>query len=155
MVHPAALAGAANRSRDEIAEDLPERAGALSRLFLSRSGLAITRTEAGVLYELRKRPRRITELAAHEGVTQPAITLLVNRLQQRGWVKREPDASDRRAVLVRLTSRGQEALDRLRSEYRALLHEEMAALGDRDIETLGRAIEILDGVISRIEAQAR
>jgi DNA-binding MarR family transcriptional regulator len=52
----------------------------------------------------RARPRRITELAVDEHVTQPAITLLVNRLQQRGWVQRIADPSDGRAVLVSLTS---------------------------------------------------
>jgi DNA-binding MarR family transcriptional regulator len=143
------------RERDDIAEALPRRASALSRLFLGRSVLAITRTEVGVLYALRERPRRITELAAQEGVTQPAITLLVNRLEEKGWVHRGADATDRRAVLVCLTPAGEEVLGRVRAEYRALLHDEMAALGDDDVETLGRAIAILDGLIGRLEDQGR
>src|SRR5579859_6178669 len=84
----------------EIAEGLPQRANTLSKIFLSRSSVSVSRTEVGVLRSLRTRPRRITELASEERVTQPAITLLVNRLAERGWVERVPDASDRRAVLV-------------------------------------------------------
>jgi DNA-binding MarR family transcriptional regulator len=123
---------------------------ALSRLFLTRTSVQISRVEAGVLSALSSRSRRITELAAREGVTQPAITQLVDRLQARGWVKRGTDPADGRVVLVTLTAPGREVLERLRGEYRALLHEEMATLADCDVRTLARAIEILDGLIERL-----
>jgi DNA-binding MarR family transcriptional regulator len=135
---------------DEIAEALPQRSSALSRLFLTTTSVCVSRTEVGVLRNLRAGPRRITELAAEERVTQPAITLLVNRLQERGWVDRIPDPSDRRAVLVSLTPTGQAVFEQLRAEYRALMHEEMASLDDSEIETLAAAVEILDKVIARL-----
>ncbi len=103
-----------------------------------------------MLRTLREGPRRITELAADERVTQPAITLLVNRLAERGWVKRVPDPSDGRAVLVSLTPVGEDVFERLRAEYRALLHEEMAMLDDAEVETLAAAVEILDKLIERL-----
>ena len=99
---------------------------------------------------MREGPRRITELAAEERVTQPAITLLVNRLAERGWVKRCPDPSDGRAVLVSLTPMGEEVFERLRAEYRALLHEEMAMLDDSEVAALAAAVEILDKLIERL-----
>src|SRR5579884_3837113 len=104
---------ASTRSRrtaqlEEIAEGLPQRASALSKIFLTRTSIPVSRTEVGVLRSLLPRPRRITELAAEERVTQPAITLLVNRLVERGWVERATDPSDRRAVLVTLTPAGKE-----------------------------------------------
>jgi DNA-binding MarR family transcriptional regulator len=83
-------------------------------------------------------------------VTQPAITLLVNRLTERGWVERVPDPSDGRAVLVSLTPAGEEVFERLRAEYRALLHEEMASLEDAEVETLAAAVAILDKLIDRL-----
>src|SRR5919106_6757952 len=140
---------------DEIAEALPQRTAALSRLFLAHSSVAISRTEAGVMRSLFERPRRITELAAGEGVTQPAITLLVNRLEERGWVERVPDTTDARAVLAKLTRLGRQVFNTLRAEYRALLHEEMATLPDRDVATLARAVEILDDLIERLSERAR
>src|SRR3984885_2353668 len=112
---------------DEIAEALPQRSAELSRLFLTRTSLCVSRTEVGVLRNLRGGPQRITELAAQERVTQPAITLLVNRLTERGWVERVSDPTDGRAVLASLTPAGEEAFELLRAEYRALLHEEMAS----------------------------
>jgi DNA-binding MarR family transcriptional regulator len=135
---------------DEIAEGLPQRAAAISRLFLVNSSIKVSRTEAGVLAALSERPWRTTELAAREGVTQPAVTLLVKRLEARGWVRREPDPRDARANLISLTSAGMSALARLRAEYRALLHEEMATLADRDVETLAQATEVLDKLIEKL-----
>jgi DNA-binding MarR family transcriptional regulator len=83
-------------------------------------------------------------------VTQPAITLLVNRLAERGWVRRIPDPTDGRAVLVSLTSAGDEVFEQLRAEYRALLHEEMASLDDSEVETLAAAVAVLDKLIDRL-----
>jgi DNA-binding MarR family transcriptional regulator len=149
-----AVAGTEERVRgrrlDEIAEALPSRASAISRLFLTHSTLEISRTEANALSALAERPRRITELALGEGVTQPAMTLLVNRLENRGWLRRDADPADGRAVLVSLTDRGVEVLNRLRSEYRALVHEEMATLPDEDVQALARAVEVLEGLVERL-----
>jgi DNA-binding MarR family transcriptional regulator len=140
---------------DEIAEGMPMRASMLARLFVARSSIRISRVEVGVLQSLSERPWRITELAAREGVTQPAITMLVNRLSERGWVRRTADPEDGRVSLVTLTADGSEVFDRLRAEYRALLHEEMATLEDEDVEVLARATEVLDRLIDRLQEQGR
>ena len=137
----------------QIAEGLPQRANTLSKLFLSRSSVPVSRTEVGVLRSLRTRPRRITELASEERVTQPAITLLVNRLADRGWLERTSDPTDGRAVLVALTDEGRSAFDRLKAEYHALLHEEIAALDDHEVETLAESVEILDRLIERLRSR--
>ena len=69
-------------------------------------------------------PRRLTALAAREGVTQPAMTQLVARLQDAGLVDRVPDAADGRVVYVRITAEGQAVLAR----RRAVRAERVAAL---------------------------
>jgi DNA-binding MarR family transcriptional regulator len=53
-------------------------------------------------------PRRITDLATCEGVTQPSMTSLVTALERSGLVERRGDPSDRRVALVALTSNGTE-----------------------------------------------
>jgi DNA-binding MarR family transcriptional regulator len=143
---------ATRRSRhlDELAVALPQRASALTRIFFARTTTGLSRTEVGLLAALSRRPHRITELATTEGITQPAVTQLVNRLEQRGWVERRTDERDGRVVLVAITDAGRAALERVRTEYRALLHEEMGTLDDDDIETLAAAVDILDRLIDRI-----
>ena len=64
-------------------------------------------TSAATLATLdRTGPRRITDLAAVEGVTQPAMTTLVRVMEESGLVERRGDASDRRITLVCLTEAG-------------------------------------------------
>jgi DNA-binding MarR family transcriptional regulator len=138
------------RQLDDLAEALPRRATLLAHLFLKHTTLNVSRTEIGVLQAVAERPQRITDLAAAEGVTQPAITLVVNRMAARGWVVREHDPTDRRAVLVVLTDAGDEAFQQIRAEYRALMHEEMASLDDESIEILARAVDVLDELVERL-----
>ncbi|MFF9583943.1 MarR family winged helix-turn-helix transcriptional regulator [Streptomyces achromogenes] len=64
-------------------------------------------TSAATLATLeRTGPRRITDLAAVEGVTQPAMTALVRVMEGSGLVERRGDASDKRVTLVCLTEAG-------------------------------------------------
>ncbi len=64
-------------------------------------------TSAATLATLdRTGPRRITELAANEGVTQPAMSVLVRVMEESGLVERRGDTSDRRVTLVCLTEAG-------------------------------------------------
>ncbi len=64
-------------------------------------------TSAATLATLeRTGPRRITDLAAIEGVTQPAMTVLVRVLEQSGLVERRGDPTDKRVALVAVTEAG-------------------------------------------------
>ncbi|MEV7009186.1 MarR family transcriptional regulator [Streptosporangium sp. NPDC051022] len=74
-------------------------------------------TTLGVLHTLAGRgPLRLSELTASEQVTQPAITQLVTRLERDGLVRRRPDPTDGRAVLVHLTPEGAQVVDRRRRD---------------------------------------
>jgi DNA-binding MarR family transcriptional regulator len=52
--------------------------------------------------------KRITELAAIEGVTQPSMTTLIASLERQGLVERAGDPKDKRVSLVSLTEAGRE-----------------------------------------------
>lgn len=64
----------------------------------------------------RTGPRRITDLAVTEGVTQPSMTALVTVLARAGLAERRADPRDQRVVLVALTAAG---ADYLRARRRA------------------------------------
>ncbi|MBJ6637181.1 MarR family transcriptional regulator [Streptomyces sp. DHE7-1] len=51
-------------------------------------------------------PKRLTELARTEQISQPGLTQLVTRLERDGLVERRPDPTDGRAVLVHMTEGG-------------------------------------------------
>ena len=113
-----------------VADQLLPYAAIVTRVLIKQVKGEISRTEAGVLRTLVASPRRITELAELEGLAQPTMTLLVQRLEQRGWVKRERRADDGRVVLVSLTAAGSATLDEFRAQVRAALRAWMDSMSD-------------------------
>src|ERR1700683_1790635 len=101
-------------------DDAAALAGALYGLMTAavrRINRDISLTSAAVLGTVeRTGPRRITDLAAIEGVAQPSMTALVSNLERAGLVERQGDAEDQRVVLVALTAAG---ADYLRARRRA------------------------------------
>jgi DNA-binding MarR family transcriptional regulator len=111
---------------------VPELSVALEELvrFFRRlspdTGLSLT--AAATLSSLdRNGPARLTELAVRQGVTQPAMTQLVTRLQESGLAERMPDPDDGRVVRVQITDAGLTELRR----RRAFRTERLGALFDR------------------------
>ena len=60
----------------------------------------------------REGPIRLTTLAAKEGISQPSMTQLIQRLERQGLVTRLADPEDGRATLVGITAQGQSAARR-------------------------------------------
>lgn len=76
----------------------------------------ISRTSVATLNTLEMSgPLRITRLADLEGVTQPTMTTLVDKLELSGMVQRMPDSTDRRATLIDLTEQGRSYLRQRRT----------------------------------------
>jgi DNA-binding MarR family transcriptional regulator len=101
--------GSAGVDRDE--QSLASAAavyGLLSTL-VRRTPRDISLTSLATLATLdRAGAKRITELAAIEGVTQPSMTTLVAGLEKAGLVERSGDPNDKRVSLVSLTSTGRD-----------------------------------------------
>lgn len=53
-----------------------------------------------------------TRLAGATGLSSGAMTNRVDRLEERGFVRRRPDRKDRRGVVVLLTASGRRAIDK-------------------------------------------
>jgi DNA-binding MarR family transcriptional regulator len=138
---------------DEVAASLLSRASLATRLLLRESRRRLARSEAGVLAALSAEPRRVTDLAEVESLAQPTMTLIVKRMEQRGWLARERDAADGRAVLISLTDEGATVLDELRADYRAALRDHMAAMTDEQVEGLMTATAALQDLIDALQGK--
>ncbi|MFE9180308.1 MarR family winged helix-turn-helix transcriptional regulator [Streptomyces sp. NPDC007126] len=112
-------------------------------------------TSAATLATLdRTGPRRITDLAAVEGVTQPAMTTLVRVMEESGLVERRGDPSDKRVTLVCLTEAG---ASYVRTRHQAGVHafeRLIGKLADDEIEALAAALPALKH-LAELESQDR
>jgi DNA-binding MarR family transcriptional regulator len=84
--------------------------------------------------------QRITTLAAAQGVSQPSMTQLIQRLDQRGLVARASDPADGRVALVTLTDEGRAALAARRRRSGERISELLSDLPEADVEALADAL---------------
>src|SRR5580693_1604638 len=122
------------RSEDTLAAGVAaalERLIGLFRSLSPASGLSLTAAATLATLE-RSGPSRLTRLAGREGVTQPAMTQLIARLEDAGLVDRATDPADGRAMLAgRRAVRAERVaglLDRLSPDERAALAAALPAM---------------------------
>jgi DNA-binding MarR family transcriptional regulator len=124
-----------------------ERIVGLYRSLSPASGLSMTAAATLASIE-RLGPQRLTLLAAREGVTQPAMTQLISRLEESGLVRREPSPDDGRVVLVAITEQGQATLAHRRSARAERLAGIIAQLSPDHRAALAAALPALDALAS-------
>ena len=137
-------------ARDELAAALAtdfERIVGLFRSLSPASGLSMTAaaTLAGIE---RLGPQRLTLLATREGVTQPAMTQLISRLEESGLVRREPSPDDGRVVLVTITEQGRATLAHRRDSRATRLAAILTQLSPDHLVALDAARPALDALAS-------
>jgi DNA-binding MarR family transcriptional regulator len=139
---------------DFIAGNLLSRAALLVRLLVKQVPTGdVSRTEVEVLAVLGEGPRRITELAELEGLAQPTMTVLVRRLETRGWVSRAGHPGDGRVVLIAITARGRKAVEAFRAEFLAALRSDLEGLSARELAALSRATQSLGSFVEELQRE--
>jgi DNA-binding MarR family transcriptional regulator len=126
--------------RDGIAEQL---FAMTTRMVRERSReLSLTALSTLATVE-RTGPRRLTDLALCEGITQPSMTTLITQLEQLGFVERQADKGDGRVVLVAITKVGQKHMRTNRSTGAAVFDRLMDKLDADDVAALQASLPAL------------
>jgi DNA-binding MarR family transcriptional regulator len=126
-----------------------ERAAHLVGEHLARTtgALGVTQGESHVLVQLGSRgPTAITTLHHEFGHKRSTLTNIIDRLEQRGLVRREPNARDRRSFVVHLTAPGRRAVRRLTEVLDQLERDVIELVGKRDVsgvDAVARALETI------------
>lgn len=89
-------------------------------------------------------PVRLGDLAAAERIAPSTLTRLVNALEERGYLRRQPAPDDARAALVTITDAGQEALERIRAEGTSMLADILRTLPADQLAALEAALPALE-----------
>ena len=100
------------------------------------------------LYTQPERRLRVNELAREVVLSPTAMSRFVDRVEAAGYVRREPDPADRRALRVAITDPGVELLRRMWPVYQSGIERHFAA-------HLGRSAPRLRAVLRRVADSAR
>lgn len=88
---------------------------------------------------------RLTDLAERAQITKQSMGYLVDYLEERGYVERRRDETDRRATLICLTDRGWEEVRAALAIIAAIEEEWAVRLGPERMEALRDALVELRG----------
>ena len=110
--------------------------------------LGITGGQASLLWAIRSKPGLgVRELADLEGVSPPAMTAYVDRLEAAGLVVRTRSQRDRRRVELALTEEGVRVLRSARSRRTAWLAARLKRLEPEELAAIEDALPALRRLI--------
>ncbi len=98
-------------------------------------------------------PRTPAELADAAGVTRATMTGLIDTLERDGFVKREPDPSDRRMLLVQLTAKAENFLRAFMPGHFRSVAAVMDTLSETERKTLVRLLVKIQRQVSALKAE--
>lgn len=102
----------------------------------------------GLSYLFHHGSSSIGEIAEGLGTSHPASVKLVDRLEKKGFVERNPSASDRRVSVVELTELGRELVEKTIAQRTEILAKAMERMDEPELEGLMRGLEsLLSGVL--------
>jgi len=105
----------------------------------------ISFNEYDVLFNLSRQPNRelrLRDLNKHVLLTQPSVSRLVDRLVARGLVAKEPEPSDARGTVIRLTDTGYDMFRRVAVDHMKTITSRVGGrLSPEELETL---VELCD-----------
>jgi DNA-binding MarR family transcriptional regulator len=130
----------------ELASQLRPSLLRLTRLVRNqRVDMSVTLTHISAMVTLKKYGAMSAgELAAFERVQPPSMTKVIAGLEQRGFVRREPDPNDRRCAILAITEPGLALLDSERRQRDAWLSKRLAQLTPDERALVRQVIPILD-----------
>ena len=107
--------------------------------------LGITPLQLSILRALHTSPGPLTigQLGRALALTQQAMTLMMDRVEQRGWVRRVRDLPDRRTIRVELTAAGQAKLVETLPVEAAIIEAMFGRLTPAEVTTLTGLLERL------------
>ena len=108
----------------------------------------ITGGQASLLAQIRSHPELgVRGLAAREGVSPPAMTRYLDRMEKAGLVGRTRSTEDARRIRLALTPKGVRALRSVRSRRTAWLSSRLEKLSAQELAAVDRAIEPLSRLL--------
>ncbi|WP_460628740.1 MarR family winged helix-turn-helix transcriptional regulator [Intrasporangium mesophilum] len=147
--HPHRRGGVPGQARDDEPAALDElllgAARALRRRWARGLGHDLAPHDARALRVIgHGGPTRLGVVAEHLRIAPRSATDVVDRLEDRGLVRRAADPSDRRATTVELTREGEAVLADVEAERRADAAAFFGTLSDRERDSLAAILGKLD-----------
>lgn len=103
----------------------------------------------------REGPARATQLADMMNVKPSAITVIIDRLIERGLVERCHSDTDRRVVMMQLTKAGEELVETVSVSFSQLMGTFFSHFSNAELMTFYQLYKKLDQVIDEVLSEEK
>jgi len=125
-------------------------------LWQKSSQLDLTYAQSQVLFYVGEHQRcHMGDVAKAFGVTLPAVTHIVDRLEQKAFMVRADDPADRRVYVLELTRKGMTVAQELQALRMRGLERVVAAMSADDRQQVIKGLELLVEAASATVARER
>lgn len=126
-----------------VVQHLGQTYRAMQSAFSARVGHALPRWR--ILFTLHEHGSCSQKMLAERCRLDPAsLTRLLQAMEQQGWITRSGDLHDNRVTNASLTPTGQEVVNEALPRRAAFFDDALQGLSADDIQTLNRALEVLE-----------
>jgi DNA-binding MarR family transcriptional regulator len=114
--------------------------------------LGITARQATLLWLVKRNPGlSLAQLAAEEGISPPALSGHVDRLERAGFLERVRSSDDRRRVGLLLTDDGERLMRRVRARRTTWLADRLRHLEPEALASIDAAVPALVQLVEAVE----
>ena len=83
-------------------------------------------------------------------ISKPNVTALVNKLIAKGLAVRSPDKQDRRIIMIRLSSKGVQFIEKNNKKYMNQIIAKLMSLSDSELELLFVSLQHVKEILSKL-----
>lgn len=147
--------------KTNVTEDIEEKVLTASRIMvnilaesLMHEGVeGITVPQFRILDMIHGLTDKPSDIARMLDVSPPAITFLLERLEEKGLIRRTLSASDRRRIELKLTRKGSELVRRVNAFRRRYLKRILSGMDAAAVSQLGASLEAFQGSYSDLKGK--
>lgn len=122
---------------------------------IARTQVGLTPGQVFMLHFIRQESTcSVSNLAEKMEVAPSAITVMLDRLENHGFVRRTRDNADRRVVLIELTAFGEHRLDEVLHLRNQVMKHCLTQMGLNELDAFIPALEKLAAIIQTTDLQA-
>lgn len=144
---------ATDRARQTLALLPVLRQWVTARVHWAGAEVGLSLRQYAALHSIRQGASSPGELARLWQVTPAVITGIIDRLEKRELVRREPHPDDRRRLRLALTETGLAASEDVERALTGDLAAQLATASPHELDELGRSLELLQRTFAALEQQ--
>lgn len=104
-----------------------------------------------MLHLLESEPKTLKELSQEAGLANSTVSELVDKLVEKGMVKRVQDEDDRRRVLISATDNALKVKDEIHSRHREYFEQILSDVDEKDIDIVLKGLSKLNEIVNGSE----